>query len=358
MQEGTGALAGGKRREPHPVVFEVAYPEQLSRLTTFFRLILAIPQLVVTYALVLVLDVLTFFAWWAILFTGRYPRSMFELNVGFMRWTANVFAYLALLRDEYPPFSPDLGKYPVLLDVPPSNRQARWRLFIRAFSIIPNQIVFGFISIAWYVTTIVAWFAILITGRYPRGLHRFGSGMMRWYQRQQSYYLLLRDEYPPYSTSPYARPGNEALSAVIGAPIFAVYIAIYVLQFSSVFFAGGDTTSASLAPGAISRERPTVEAAGLRLTLTDFSRPTGTAVFDVEADTAWWNYQGFIPQVLNLESCGGELYFPERVDGQSFVWFWNSGTDNVTVTFSVPSNESLCELSYFRIGGSLVFEFE
>ena len=166
-------------RPPHPIAFDVVYPERLSRLTTFFRLILVIPQLIVVYLLTIPLYILTIIAWFAILFTGRYPRAFFDFNVGISRWISNVFAYSALLRDEYPPFSMDAGAYPLTLDLPYSERQSRFRLFVRAITIIPNYIVFYFVQIAFFFTSFIAWWAILFTGQYPRGLHKFAVGVMR-----------------------------------------------------------------------------------------------------------------------------------------------------------------------------------
>ena len=154
-------------RQPHPVTFDVEYQEGLSRLSTFFRLILVIPQLFVVYLLQTVLMILTVLAWFAILFTARYPKSFFEFSQGVLRWNGNVVAYGALLRDEYPPFATDAGKYPVTLAFERPERQSRFRLFIRIFAIIPNYIVYYFVQLAWLVTTMIAWFAIVFTGRRP-----------------------------------------------------------------------------------------------------------------------------------------------------------------------------------------------
>ena len=185
----------------------------------FFKLFLAIPQLIVIELLLVPLWLLTFLAWFAILFTGRYPRGFFEFTTGVLRWATNVVAYLALLRDEYPPFSWEPGDYPLTLDIPIADRQSRFRLFIRAIAIFPNWLVFYFVQIGWFFTTFVAWWAILITGRYPRGLFKFSVGVMRWWNRQYAYLLLLRDEYPPYSVNANARPGNEAASFILGIPL-------------------------------------------------------------------------------------------------------------------------------------------
>jgi len=89
----------------YPITVGVAYPERLSRLSTFFRLILVIPQYIVLYFLDIVAFVLMFFAWWAILFTGKYPKGLFDFVAGYVRWNTRVTGYLSLLTDKYPPFS-------------------------------------------------------------------------------------------------------------------------------------------------------------------------------------------------------------------------------------------------------------
>ena len=89
----------------YPVTFGAVYQEKMSRLTTFFRLILVIPHAVVLYFLSIAMGVVTFIAWWAILFTGKYPKGMWEFSVGITRWSTRVNGYMYLLTDKYPPFS-------------------------------------------------------------------------------------------------------------------------------------------------------------------------------------------------------------------------------------------------------------
>ena len=119
-----------------------------------------------------------------------------------MRWRIRVGAYLALFRDDYPPFGDD--PYPTTYEVthPPDANRDRLSVGLRIIYAIPHLVVLFFLGIAWFVTTIVAWFAILITGAYPVGLYEFGVGVMRWQVRVESYLLLLRDEYPPFSFDP------------------------------------------------------------------------------------------------------------------------------------------------------------
>jgi hypothetical protein len=89
----------------YPVTLKVEFPKRLSRLTTFFRLFMVIPQIVVLYFINIAAGVILFISWWAILFTGRYPKTFFEFIVWYFRWNTRVSAYYYLLTDKYPPFS-------------------------------------------------------------------------------------------------------------------------------------------------------------------------------------------------------------------------------------------------------------
>jgi Domain of unknown function (DUF4389) len=182
-----------------PVEFDVEYPESSSRLLIFFRGLLIIPHLIVLYALNLVVGLLSFIAWWAILFTGRYPQGMFNFVVGVNRWRLNVGAYYLMLRDNYPPFSLNAGQYPVTYDVEYPERLSRLLIFVKWLLVIPNLIVLAFVGLVFYVATILVWFAILFTGHYPKGLFDFGVGVLRWGARLGAYANLLRDDYPPFS---------------------------------------------------------------------------------------------------------------------------------------------------------------
>jgi hypothetical protein len=203
----------------YPVSFDVEYPQKLSRLSTFARLLLAIPQLLIIYALGTVTGIVTFIAWFAILFTRRYPKGLFELVVGFNRWTANVYAYIALLRDEYPPFSTDVGRYPVLYDVDYPEKLSRWLIFIKWFLVILHQFVLYFLGLFAMLATVIAWFAILITGRFPRVFFNYVVGVIRWYLRVSAYSSLMRDEFPPFSKRADSPPGSGRAIAlsVVGA---------------------------------------------------------------------------------------------------------------------------------------------
>jgi hypothetical protein len=119
------------------------------------------------------------------------------MGMGLMRWDVRATAYVYLLRDEYPPFGS--GPYPVTFDVDYPEQSNRWSVALRLILAIPQLIVLVFVLLAWLVTVVIAWFAILFTGRYPEGLFRFGVGVQRWTLRVQAYLFLMRDEYPPFS---------------------------------------------------------------------------------------------------------------------------------------------------------------
>jgi hypothetical protein len=186
----------------YPLRFDVEYPEKLSRLLKFFKGLLAIPHWIILYALMAVAQAITVVAWFAILFTGRYPKGLFDFVVGIYRWQYNVGAYVLLLRDDYPPFSLSAGQYPVTFDIEYPERLSRLLIFVKWLLIIPNLIVLLFLVIVYGITLVIAWFAILFTARYPEGLFRFAVGVLRWGARMNAYYMLMRDDYPPFSLAP------------------------------------------------------------------------------------------------------------------------------------------------------------
>jgi len=184
----------------YPLRFDIEYPEQLSRWLIFVKWLLAIPHFLILYALSAVANVITFIAFFAILFTGRYPRGLFDFVVNIYRWQENVFAYYALFRDEYPPFSWEAGKYPVTFEVDYAESLSRWMIFVKWLLAIPHIIVLALLYVGAIVAWIIAWFAILFTGRFPRGLFDYLVGVNRWSLRVNAYALLLmRDDYPPFS---------------------------------------------------------------------------------------------------------------------------------------------------------------
>jgi len=92
-------------QQGYPITFNAEYAERMSRLTTFFRFLMLIPQIIVLYFVGIAAGVVTFIAWWAILFTGKYPKGMWDFMVGYMRWSTRVNGYAMFLTDKYPPYS-------------------------------------------------------------------------------------------------------------------------------------------------------------------------------------------------------------------------------------------------------------
>jgi hypothetical protein len=197
----TTALAPVIGPTAYPLFYAVPYPERQNRLTVFFRLLLAVPHMIIVYVLGIAASLISVVAWFAILFTGRFPRDLWDFAYRYLHWYVYLLTYVALLRDEYPPFGD--GPYPVELRLAYPEQRNRLTVFFRLLMAIPAAVVLGLVQYAWLVTWVLGWFAILFTGRHPQGLWRFGQGVGRWAIRYNAYILLLTDAYPPFSL------GNE-----------------------------------------------------------------------------------------------------------------------------------------------------
>jgi Domain of unknown function (DUF4389) len=185
----------------YPARFDVEYPERLSRWKIFLKWLFAIPHFIIIYLLQIVGGLMVFVAFFAILFTKKWPRGMFDFMVQIQRWTMNTVTYaLTLERDEYPPFSGDAGEYPVTLELDYDEDLSRWMIFVKWLLVIPHLLVLVFLFIAAYVVVFIAFFAILFTARYPRGMFDFVTGVLRWSIRVNAYaQWLMTDRYPPFS---------------------------------------------------------------------------------------------------------------------------------------------------------------
>jgi len=208
------------KKTSYPAHFDVDYPPKLDRLSTFFRVILAIPILVVLQLLYAtstsnymsenseqvsvstggILMGLFFATVLMILFRQRYPRWWFDFNLELNRFAARVSAYLLFLTDKYPS---TVDAQSVHLDVPypdVKNDLNRGLPLVKWFLAIPHYVVLVILSIGLLLTSIIAWFAILFTGRYPRSLFDFAVGVGRYNLRVSAYSVLLTtDVYPPFS---------------------------------------------------------------------------------------------------------------------------------------------------------------
>jgi small-conductance mechanosensitive channel len=205
----------------YPVQFAVEYPDRpLNRLSTAFRPFAAIPILIVLVSIGGV------FADWSgetrsfavggtlggllfvppllmIVFRRKYPRWWFDFNLELQRFTNRVGAYLVLMHDRYP--STDEKQY-VALEIPYPDAARdlnRWLPLVKWLLAIPHYVVLLFLWLAALFVAIAAWFAILFTGRFPRGMFDFIEGVLRWTNRVEAYVLLLAtDRYPPFHLSP------------------------------------------------------------------------------------------------------------------------------------------------------------
>jgi hypothetical protein len=203
----------------YPVQFAVDYPDRaLNRVTSAFRIFVAIPILIVLTAvsgdgfgwahesgnMAAGAGGLLFFApLLMILFRQKYPRWWFDWNLELQRFTNRVVAYVALMDDEYPSTDEEQAVHLeyVYPDVPQDLN--RWLPLVKWFLAIPHLILLAFLSLAALLVVIVAWFAILFTGRYPRGMFDFVEGVLRWGQRVIAYaFLMVTDSYPPFSLAP------------------------------------------------------------------------------------------------------------------------------------------------------------
>ena len=186
--------------EPGVLHFNVNYPERVSRLLIFVKTLLALPQLIILNILMrIIVFVAIPIGFVAILFIGRFPLGLWNFALGIFRWQANVDAYILLQRDEYPPFSFERNSYPILFDMEYPPRQSRLLIFVKWFLVIPSAFAWFVLRfISWFVL-VIAWFAILFTGRFPRGMFDFITGVSRWGYRLKLYFFLMTDKYPPFS---------------------------------------------------------------------------------------------------------------------------------------------------------------
>jgi hypothetical protein len=199
-----------------PATLEIDYPDrELNRLTTAFRLFTVIPIAIILalvsgpqtrgseshHVLTLASGGLVFLPTaLMLLFDRRYPRWWFDWNLELMRFSTRVAAYIGLLRDEYPS-TEDEQAVRIAIPYPDAARDLnRWLPLIKWFLAIPHYVVLGFLGIAALCCVVIAWFAILFTGRYPRTLFDFVVGVLRWVLRVMAYaFLLTTDRYPPFS---------------------------------------------------------------------------------------------------------------------------------------------------------------
>ncbi len=214
-----------KATQNKPTQFKIDYPEeQLDRVTTFFRPIVAIPILIIlgTLSGAPVFWESTPWGWgwigqwdWQnaaafvvvptalmIIFRKKYPRWWFDWNLNMAKFVARVFSYMALLTDTYPSTDDEQGVHLDLHYPEVEEELTSWMPLVKWFLAIPHYIVLFFLNIASTMVVIIAWFAILFTGRYPKGLFGFVVNVYHWNLRVLAYaFLLITDNYPAFDFS-------------------------------------------------------------------------------------------------------------------------------------------------------------
>lgn len=183
----------------YPVTFEADYVDRRSRLTVFFRLILAIPLWIWLYFYAIAALVAIVIAWFAIVITARYPRPLYEFVSGYTRFVTRVTAYTALLCDPYAPFlgTPDPA-YPIRMQFVPLERYSRLKTLFRFILAIPIVVVRYVMGLLIEIGAFAAWFVIVITGRMPRGLFDLMVLGNSYTARSDAYLYLLTETYPPF----------------------------------------------------------------------------------------------------------------------------------------------------------------
>jgi Domain of unknown function (DUF4389) len=199
----------------YPAVLEIDYPErERNALSTFFRPLTVIPIAIVLsllsgpavyasaeHAIAAGSGIVWLPTMLMLVFRQKYPRWWFDWNLELVRFSTRVSAYFALLRDEYPSTDEEQAVY---LDIayPDASELNRWLPLVKWFLAIPHYIVLALLVTVAVFAVIIAWFAILITGAYPRPLFNFVVGVFRWWLRVAAYaFLLTTDRYPPFRLS-------------------------------------------------------------------------------------------------------------------------------------------------------------
>ncbi|UNO43365.1 DUF4389 domain-containing protein [Streptomyces sp. MST-110588] len=217
---------------PYPARLEATPDPRLSRWLWLVKWLLVIPHWIVLTFLWFALGVVSVVAFFAILFTGRYPRGLFDFTTGVLRWTWRVvyYSYSALGTDRYPPFRlADVSGYPAHFDVTYPKQLSRGLVLVKWWLLaLPQYVLIAlFTSGLWRwggligVLVLFAAVSLLFTGRYPPGLYALTLGLNRWVMRVLAYAALLTDVYPPFrldqggrepgSGNPADSPAGDAL---------------------------------------------------------------------------------------------------------------------------------------------------
>lgn len=200
---------------PYPIGYEADYAEERSRLTTFFRYLLAIPLLLVGIVYGIGAFVSIVIAWFAVLFTGRYPEGLYGFVAGTTRYFTRVNGYTRLLTDAYPPFDLDEHpEYPIRVPIAPAKESySRLKVFFRYILAIPVMLISYALGILANFCTFFSWVVIVITGKQSKGLQDAINLATAYGARAGGYYSLIVEDWPPFSVeeTPTAPPAPPAV---------------------------------------------------------------------------------------------------------------------------------------------------
>jgi hypothetical protein len=199
----------------YPVSFEADYVEKRSRLTTFFRIIMAIPVVIWLYFYAIAAWFAIVFAWIAIVLTAHYPRALYDFVAGYTRFSTRVIAYIALLCDPYPPFGGSADDaYPVRMEFAgPLAQYSRLKTLFRIIIAIPLVVLRYVMGLLVQIGAFAAWFVILVTGKMPRGLHDVMVLGNSYTARSDAYLYLLTETYPPFQDE-QTRTAGETVAGI------------------------------------------------------------------------------------------------------------------------------------------------
>jgi hypothetical protein len=190
----------------YPASFTFDAPEKVANWRPLVNWLLAIPHFVILYFLRIISQAVGIISWFIIVFTGSLPEGLANLQTMYVRYELRVYTFVLWMREEYPPFTfdttpSDPGDDPrVRVDFQPelTNRN-RLTVGFRIILVIPHLVVLALLAIAEFVIAVIAFFAVLFTGKWPDGMQKFVLQVLAWYLRVSAYFLLLTDVYPPFS---------------------------------------------------------------------------------------------------------------------------------------------------------------
>jgi Domain of unknown function (DUF4389) len=202
----------------YPIAYEADFNPAPNRWTTFFRIILAIPWLIVAYVYLILAFFTYIFAWVSVIVIGRYPQWLYDFNSGVVRYLVRFYAWAYLQTDEWPPFGigPD-DAYPIRVNIAPrAERQSRLKALFRLILVLPMLVVSYAVNYVHLGAAVIAWLAIVFRGYLPEGVNGMLTFVNSFYARVYGYCMLLTDDYPPIGIEAAIPSGSQ--QAPLGPP--------------------------------------------------------------------------------------------------------------------------------------------